>query len=68
MSRGELAPAPIVLLNERIRNHLDRPLQGQQPMFAVAAMRSLPAMSEDVPLDVLFYDGRAIGAEGVPQI
>jgi hypothetical protein len=51
---------------KRIWNYFYRAFQGQQPVFAVAAVAALFAVTEDVPLDILFDQRGAIGAEGVP--
>jgi hypothetical protein len=42
---------------ERVRDDFDRPLQCLEPPLAIASMRPLARMAEDVALDILFDGG-----------
>jgi hypothetical protein len=42
---------------ERVRDDFDRGLQCLEPLLAIASMRPLARMAENVPLDILFDSG-----------
>jgi hypothetical protein len=54
-SIGELAPH--LQNRERVRDDLDRRLQCLEPPLAIASMRPLARMAENVALDILFDSG-----------
>ena len=51
-----------------VRDDFDRGLQCLEPPLAIAGMRPLARMAENVALDILFYSGGSIRQPGVAQI